>query len=316
MIIDLLKQIAIMILLMLVGMVSRRYKIITEAGNASLSGLLLYVITPLFIISAFNKEYDPELTQGLLITIVLTAVSMVLMIVLSNLFIRDKHKQYRMERFCAAYSNCGFIGLPLINGLFGKVGVFYLTGVIAVFNLTLWTHGLITMQGSTGTKPTAREILRQIVNPTVVACVIGFSLYMLRIPLPEVVASTCNYIGSMTTPVGMLIAGVVLAASDPKRLTRNRRLYFVIFLKQILYPVILLLLFRFLPLDPVLLLTVIITMSCPTASACTSFAIQFDQDAEYTSEIFAASTIASVATLPLLIMLNTALESLFHLAPV
>ncbi|MCD7957486.1 MAG: AEC family transporter [Lachnospiraceae bacterium] len=47
-----------------------------------------------------------------------------------------------VERFAVIYSNCGFIGIPLVQSILGSEGVLYLTAYMTVFNIFSWTHGL------------------------------------------------------------------------------------------------------------------------------------------------------------------------------
>ena len=42
-------------------------------------------------------------------------------------------------------------------------------------------------------------------------------------------------------------------------------------------------------------------MAAPSGAMCTMFAVRYDRDAHYASEIFAATTILSMATLPLIV---------------
>ena len=60
---------------------------------------------------------------------------------------KKEGKDTAIERFSSVYSNCGFMGIPLVNAMFGSEGVFYLTAFITVFNILAWTHGIIIISG-------------------------------------------------------------------------------------------------------------------------------------------------------------------------
>ena len=75
------------------------------------------------------------------------------------------------------YSNSGFIGIPLINGVFGSEGVFLLMGYIVVFNLFLWIQGIYFVTGRISPK-------RIITNPNIIAVIGGIILFLLPLQLP------------------------------------------------------------------------------------------------------------------------------------
>ena len=57
------------------------------------------------------------------------------------------------------------------------------------------------------------------------------------------------------------------------------------------------------PLPQIVLLTVAVAMASPTATMGTIFAIRYDRNAVYASELFAVTTILSAVSLPLVVFL-------------
>ena len=83
----------------------------------------------------------------------IVGVLVAVMLVGAYLFIRPREgSNTEIERFSSIYSNCGFMGIPLVNAMFGMEGVFCLTAFITVFNLTVWTHGVILITGEKDVK--------------------------------------------------------------------------------------------------------------------------------------------------------------------
>lgn len=307
-----LQQVVIMLLIMAVGMIAYRTKLISKEGNKQLSNLLLMVVNPALLFMSYQEELDAEHLHGLALSFGITTVCMLVMIVLSHFLISDKHEAYRVERFAATYSNCGFIGIPIVNGVFGAEGVFYLTGVVTVFNFMAWTHGLILMGGKNGQKLTVKETAKNLCTPTLIAAVLGLIVYLTQLPLPSVLLEGIGYISDMNTPLAMLIAGLTLAQSDLKTVFLKKRIYYVSFLKLILYPMLILLMFRWMPIEPIVLLSITLSLGCPVAALCTAFGLRFDNHPVYASEIFAVSTILSAISLPLVMVFNVFLETVFH----
>ena len=56
-------------------------------------------------------------------------------------------------------------------------------------------------------------------------------------------------------------------------------------------------------IDPVVANTILISAACPTATSTIMFAAKYGKNSVYASEIFAVSTIASAATMPLIMFI-------------
>jgi predicted permease len=289
-----------MMLLILVGYVCFKIKMITPEVNAKLSTLVLTLVNPVLILTSYQIEFHQELLNGLMIAFLLAAGSVFLSIVLAQILIRKSPLADRpIERFSIIYSNCGFMGIPLVFGVFGAQGVFYLTSYMTVFNLLVWTHGIIIMKGEKSFK----SILNVIKTPAILATVLGLALFITRITLPETLMKTLNYIGGMNTPLAMLVAGATIAQADIVKAFAKIRIYWVSLIRLLIVPVLTLLIFSRLQLDRTVMMTIVIASACPAAATGTLFAVKFGKNSLYASEIFATTTILSVVTLPLIVFL-------------
>ena len=217
-------------------------------------------------------------------------------IVIGSMIIRgNKHKaDLAIERFAVIYSNCGFIGIPMAGGLFGSEGVFYITAYMTIFNLFVWTHGVVLMTGKADFKSIGKALL----SPSVIATVVGFLLFVTRIMLPEIVTDTLTYLGDMNTPLAMLVAGVTIAQTNLRKLIGKLRIYYISFIKLLMIPLLMLFVFRLFDLPNVVLLTSVLAAACPAAATVNLFSIRYDKNYLYASEVFAVSTIASLVTIP------------------
>lgn len=293
-------QIIIMFLLIITGFLCFRFHLITAEVNKNLSALVLKLINPVLIFTSYNMEFKIEYLNGLAITFLLAVASHLIAILLAQGFIRNPQRHdVPVERFTVIYSNCGFMGIPLINGLFGSQGVFYLTTYIAVFNILVWTHGVILMKG----KSDARHFMNAVKTPAIIATILGLILFVSQLALPKVLLSALNYVGSMNTPMAMLVAGATIAQTDILKSFLKVRNYYIAAIKLLVVPLAVLLLLRLFPIDHTILLTVVVASACPAATTGTLFALRYGKNSLYASELFAVSTILSIATLPLLIFI-------------
>lgn len=291
-------QIFKMVLLLLLGLVCYRLKLIDQAGNKMLANLLLLIINPVLIFMSLQVDYTPDLISGFLLMILLAVLTHLLAIFLAQILIPQKeNRDSAIERFSVIYPNCGFIGIPLIQSILGNEGVFYLSAYIVVFNLFSWTHGVILMQGKTSLK----ELKKGLFSPTIFACIFGLILFFLQIRIPAVLADTFNYISSMNTPMAMIIAGVSVAQTDLTVMLKNKRVYFITFCKLLLMPTVILALLTPLHISMTLACTLVIAVSCPVAASCTAFSLRFQKNYKYASELYAFTTVCSLFTIPLFV---------------
>jgi len=296
------EQLVKMFFIMLLAFICYKIKLVDQNGNRSLSNLLLMVVNPLLIITVYQgTEYDPDMVRGLLLAFVAAFLTHILGIVVSTALIRPSSgTDYSIERFNSMYSNCGFIGIPLINSVFGGNGVFYITAYMVAFNLFSWTHGVILMEKKCSLKNMKEGVLSPMFLSTIAAVV----LFFLGIRIPSVVLDSMNYVADMNTPLAMMVAGFSVAQADLGKMLRNTRIYFVSFIKLILIPLLVIGVLKLMALPDAVAVTVLIGAACPAATTGTMMAIRYRQNYTYSSELFAMTTVLSVVTIPAVIFLS------------
>ena len=300
-----LNQTLIMLILIIVGIICKKTKIITDDGNKELSKLVLTVVNPIVILMAYQTDYKPQLVKNLLIAFGLSILSYIILIVAAYLLIPQKDgRETQIERFSAIYSNCGFMGIPLVNALFGSEGIFYLTAFLTVFNLVVWTHGIILISGERNLK----NIVKVFYSPVIISIVLGIIMFFAQIRLPDIITDSLNFISNLNTPLAMIVSGVTIADTKILKLLKKPGIYYVSFLKLILLPLILIAVFSLFNVNEQIRITVLVAASAPAAAMCTLQCIRYEKNSLYASEIFAASTILSVVTLPIIVHIDNLLS--------
>jgi hypothetical protein len=301
----LLYQAAIMLILICLGIFCFKTGIISEGGSKELSRLALLVINPVVIFMAYQKELEARLLKGFVTAFLLGILSFAVASFVSYILVRRKPgRETDIERFSCIYSNCSFMGIPLIQALLGSEGVFYLTAYLTIFNILVWTHGVITMSG----QKTMKNVAKAFTSSSVIAIVLGFIFFVLRISLPGLITDTLSLISSMNTPVAMIVAGATIARTNVFKALKNPRIYFVTFLTLLFIPALMAVIFSFIPADETVETAVLIAAAAPSATMCTMFSLRYDRNSLYASEIFAVTTLLSVVTMPAIISLYQALS--------
>ncbi len=295
-----LEQVTAMLCIAVITVIIYKRKLLDKKSSKSFSNLLLMVVNPALIFQSFQQEYTTERLQGFLITILLSAVAYVLMIIVTNLMIRkNSGKEMGVERFGCIYSNCGFIGIPLVQAVYGTEGVFYLSAFMLVFNIMVWTHGLMLITGNSNFKQCG-EFFK---TPMFAAMVLGLLAFFGRLSLPSVANNVLSMIANMNTPLAMIVAGMAIADANILSVLKKKRIYYIAWIKLLLLPVLFVLLTAKLPIPFLIKSTIAVAMACPTATTGTMFAIRYDKDSEYIAEIFSITTILSIFTTPIVIYL-------------
>lgn len=213
------EKISVMFVMALIGMICYRIGLISGHTNEKLSDILLLLVSPLLIFTSYQQAFDPEKLNGLLTAFFMAAVSHAVAITITSFLVKKGRTDWEVERISSIYSNCGFMGIPLVSALFGADGVFYVTAYITVFNVLVWTHGVILMTG----KQDFKSFLTALRSPCIVAVVVGLFCYLARIRFPAVILEPLTAIADMNTPLAMLVAGVSIAGSDIRALLMKDR---------------------------------------------------------------------------------------------
>ncbi|WP_124067231.1 AEC family transporter [Clostridium sp. E02] len=293
-------KIAEMFILILLGVMSFKCRLIDESTSKKLSNFLLMLVAPCLIINSYQIEYRPELIQGLFLCLVFSFISFALDVAIAQLVIRPKSgPNLAIDRMGIIYSNCAFIGIPLVEGVLGKEGVFYVSAYLTVFNILIWTHGVSLMVKGVSMK----ENLKNLNTPTIYAIFLGLLLFFLQFKIPSILLNPIASVGSMNTPLAMLIAGVNLAQSDFLRSFKSPRTYLMSFIKLIVIPMATLLMLMILRAERNTAFVVFICAACPTGAMTTMFALRYHKDARYASEMFCTTTFFSMITIPVLTFL-------------
>lgn len=295
------EQIGIMFLIILLGYILFKTKVISEQGRKQLSEVLLTIVIPALVIMAYQIDVTPEIMKGILWSYLLSAISIIIGIIIARICIKDKMENFRMCRMCVGYTNCAFMGIPLIEALFGSEGVLYLTSYITLFNIFAWTHGIMLATDEKSFK----GLLKVMKNPTIISVAVGILLFAAGIKLPKVIASSLDYVKMMNTPIAMLVAGATMAESHLLKALKEPNVMVPVALRLGVVPVIVVAVFKLLPVpSEVIFTTNIIAAACPTATIVTLFAIRYNRNAVRASEIFAISTLLSGITLPIIVLLS------------
>lgn len=299
----LIRKIVQLFLIMILGYIMVKLKVIKINESVILSKLSLYLIMPCVIINAFQVEFKKEVQEGLLLALVAAIVIHIVLIIIGNIANRLFHFE-EVEIASIIYSNAGNLIIPIVTACLGTEWVIYSSAFLSVQLVFIWTH--CKLMFSKGDRFDIRKIFS---NINMIAIFVGIVLLVLGIRLPGIIKETMSSVGDMIGPISMLITGILVAGMNPKKILINKRIYLITFLRMIFCPAVMLLLLKFTNAGSIiqngreiLLITFLATMT-PAASTVTQFAQIYNKNAEYAGAINIMTTLLCILTMPIFVIL-------------
>ena len=275
---------------------------VTKAGlfstkaRADLTNVVIYVILPCNIFSSFHKGITPEtLRQCAIVLVAALALQLFYMLLNRIMYVRFPPEQRIVVQYATMVNNAGFMGLPVIESVFGDIGLLY--GAIALIPLrvSMWTAGL-----SLFTRTDRRQSLKAVAtHPCIWAVILGFAYALSPLELPAFLSGTIEMVGNCTTVLTMFIVGSILSGVDPKNMLDKRCLYYSFF-RLLAIPALAFGVLTLLKVDPLTTGVVALSSAMPAATMTAMLAEKYGKDSVFASKLVFISTILSMVTLPLI----------------
>lgn len=292
------QQVLMLFILIAVGFFCGKGKFLDEHSVKKITDILLYIVTPCVIIRSFVREFDPDMLLGVLIVAVSAVVIHFFSVFIVTLVFRNKDEsRRRVLRFGTIFSNCSFMSIPLQQQILGNDGVLYGATFVAVFNLIVWSYGVVLMQGK-GKDLSVKKIL---LNPCVICVLIGIVIFLWSIPIHEIIYKPISYLADLNTPLPMLVIGYYLSKGKIKDSFTDVGAYAAVFLRIVVLPALTVAVLYLCGVQGDMLTSITISVSAPVAAITTMFAAKFERDTELSVKLVTLSTLLSMITMPIFV---------------
>ena len=284
-------------LLIAVGFLCKKIHILNNEAQKSMSDLLIYVILPCNILCGFTSgvEVSANLLSCCALALILSLGVQIATITGSKLVFRNwPRERASVASYGMIVSNSSFIGIPVMECLYGAVGVLYTAIYQIPIRFTMWSAGLALFT-TVDRKTTIKKVLT---HPCIVVCFIGFVMMINGWSFPGVLEDTITSISKCTSPVSMLVIGAILGDISPKKLLDVHTLYFSL-LRLVILPMLTLVILKMLGIDQVLTGVSVLLTAMPAGSTTAILAQKYGGDAEYGAALVFVSTLLSIITLPI-----------------
>lgn len=302
-----LQSVSVLFLLIVVGYIVGKVNIISVSGQKELSNFVLRVTMPATIILALQFEFTKERFAIAVNIIVIAAFAYLGMIVLSkiirNIFDLDEAGRDIVETGMIL-PNTSFMGYPIVLSLLGQEALFYaVLGTGLIFEIVAWTYGVYMIDRSTGVDFKKNLVKNILLSPGIVSIIIGFSLFALSITIPEPINTTMRLLSSATSPLAMIVVGILLSRSNIKECLTTKKLYVISIIKLLVFPGLVFLTLKFMGFTGMKIVIPVMMLSTPTAAYVAIFAGNVDNNTKLASQIVFVSSLLSLITIPIMVYL-------------
>ncbi len=308
-----LSVIATIFFLLIVGFILRKIGVIDDTASNRLSKLIINIAQPMLIIHSLTSQAysNAQLKSGFRIFLVGMLVHTVMAVIayFACLKIKDLNER-KITEFSMVLGNCGFIGFPIFESLFGENGLFLGAFFVVSFHLTLWTWGIaILARKREDIKLTWKKVL---FNFGTIPCSIGLLLFVLKgllqvyfptFDYPFFFYEGCRYLGSLCTPISILITGALIATKPLKEMFTSFKLYYLSLTKLFFIPIVVCALMSILRFDYDTILFCTVAASMPSAAVSSMLAELHSISPHYASQGVGFTTLISVGTMPLILLI-------------
>ena len=287
----------IFLVLMVIGYVLARKGPFDKNFTKGLSFLVLNLFMSASIINPVLRPQFSLSGAELLNCMLILSLCMIICYVLAAFSARlmpvpkDNKAQFML---LIAVMNNMFVALPVVEELYGSQAVFYCSMSCIPFNVLLYSYGV--WQLKSGGKGFLR--IKDIFSIPLIATFAALLIFVIKLPVPDVLVQLCSSIAGATMPLSMLVIGMSLSSVGLLEAFKRKTLYISSFLRLAAAPVLVWLVCRMLTNDPMLLNCAVIIAACPTGIVTSVLSLQYGKDAVFTSQGILQSTAISLLTIP------------------
>lgn len=288
--------------MILVGIYGNKKKIITPQLNKGLTDILIHIALPFMIVTSFIFRYDESLKTNIIQSFYYSFLAYIVMIALSYVLILPvKKDKQTILHFANVFPNTGYVGFPILMSIYGAEGVIYGSIFNMFFVILVWTYGLLLYEGKMKTNHLKSQVKKIMLNPSIIAVIIGVILMVFNIQLPGVILLSLQNIGNMTGPLSMIIIGGILSHAQILKYLGDWTVYYGVATKLLIIPMAIYCLFLLLGANSQAATTVIIMTAMPASAMTAIFAENFNKEPDFAAVLVSLSTLLALMTVPVLL---------------
>ena len=303
-------QMTVLFLLILIGFLLAKLKAIPENTSMALSKLENNLFVPALVLGTFVSNFTVEKLgtawRLFLTSFVICFIMMFLAILVAKCCSKDQYIR-NIYAYGLAFSNFGFMGNAVVSAVFPDMFVDYL-----IFTMPLWT--MVYMWGvpcllipHDDEKQSIVGRLKAFANPMFAALILGMIIGLAGITLPKPIMSVMTSAGNCMSPIAMLLTGITVANMDFKKVLSMKSIYAVTFVRLIIFPLIFIGVFKFVPMSQTIMVCTICSLAMPLGLSTIVVPGGYGKDTSVAAGMAIVSHALSAITIPIIFYIMTQL---------
>lgn len=323
----LLTQVAVMLLMAIIGYIAGKTRFLPENTGPVLSRIVLRLTAPALILSTLTAyNFDAKtLSDGLWVSALATIFILFSLLVgaVSSRLLKLNEDSANVFKTHMMFGNVSYLAVPLFKAIFSEKAVVFAAFYILGNELLMWTVGVYLLDKRRGVN--LGGALKKFINANTIACLIGviFALTNLQQYIKASTAasfvynifySTVTPLGNCTLPLVMLFIGLQMAENPSGgivNILKKPVTLVMSLLKLLVIPAVSLVILLLVGdmVDPYVVTVVVMELAMPCGAIVVAISSERGSDYRQATDNMIYTTVFSLITLPLFMLL---LNSLFQ----
>lgn len=295
------EQMILLFVLILIAYIASKVKLLPANANKVLADLVVNITNPATILYAVATSSHALSNGAVLSILAITALTLGGQILFAHGYtkaLRLERRPAGVYRFMLVFSNCGFLGYPVVRALFGADAVFVASMYNLIFQILSFTYGVRQVGGD----PASRSFsIKMFMTPMVITSVLALILYLVNVPFHPMVVETLSLLDRITSPASMLVIGCALAAYPLKTIFGRWHVYVFCVVRLIVIPVLVWAVLRLFIADALILGVMVVLSAMPAATNTVLLCAKYNGDESTAASGLFVSTLLSLLTMPILL---------------
>ena len=298
-----LEQMGVITILVAIGIYLYKREVIDNTTSQKISVIIMDICNPALILASMLSGNVSATHADLIEALIIGALFYIFLVILGFLLpiiLRVDNNNQRFYNLMTVYTNVGFIGIPVARAILPENAILYVIVCNVMYSLLFYTHG-ITILG----RGKEKMNLKKVFSPGTIMALLALVVFWFNLKPPLIISSSISYIGNATVFLSMALLGVSIARSDITKGLKNIRIWAYILIRMILVPVALFFILRAAHCDDITILGICLMAEMPIGNLPLIQSEKMGEDTELLSSAITVSTIASMATITVLMSIFT-----------
>lgn len=300
-------KISTVFVMIFMGFAACKVGFIKSEAQTHLVNLILNITLPLMLINSIcSNEITADSLQLTIEVLVFSSVYFILAgavaAILVRMFrVRDLNDK-GVYKIIFTSINAGFMGLPITLAVFGEEAVYYMALHNIVLNVVLYFFCVIQLNNGIK-KGAVKKTLMKLLNPCIIGAVLGVVLLFAGAEIPSYIAGIMKSVGDVTIPVAMMVVGIQLTDGRITDCFRNGKLVVFSAVTMLVWPVLILIILKFIPMAGILKIVFTLGAALPPATTISALAAYEGRNYKLAADGIIVTTLMSVVTIPFIVMM-------------